>query len=406
MILFPKKLENRIFRHLKESFYLGTKRAAWAGRPFDQRDLQFFAKGAAELSELFTSERVRLRGDYLQRPELRAGYLLYFLPINFTKASWVLRQIPSTFWQRPSLRVLDLGSGPATASLAFLNELRGQNPKAEIKIHLVDQNKTILKDGERLLLDWHEELHFEKSGPGSIKARTFNQALARVRLSKKYDLIILHHVLNEFTRLGAQQRAEWLLPLLNHHLKPDGLVIIIEPALKRPGRELMALRDHLLAEAPYRILAPCLHENICPMLAGTKSDWCHFYVNWQEPDFMKQLDHLLGNDNRHLKLSYLLLGWSEAWREIFPDRDRWFRVVSNRMATRGKTEMILCGRPGRIRVTRLDRHRSPNNQDLDKTKRGDLVQIPEFRAKEYTVEGSYRVGTEDRLGVPEIGPKE
>lgn len=390
MIQFPKKLENRILRYLKESFYLGTKRAAWARRPFDRKDLRFFARGAEELSRLFTSERAQIRGDYLQRPELRAGYLLYFLPINFTKALFALKQIPKKFWQRPQFRILDLGSGPATASLAFLHELSEQNPGAEVEIHLVDQNKAILKDGQKLLQEEQKEL----SNSGPLRIQTSSQTLSRIRLQGKYDLIILHHVLNEFTRWGAQERAEWLFPLLRHHLKADGLVMAIEPALKRPGRELMALRDHLLVEAPFRVLGPCLHENICPMLAGTKNDWCHFYINWQGPEYLRELDRLLGNDNRHLKLSYLLFGWAETWQDIFPDRDQFFRVVSNRMATRGKTELILCGSPGRIRVTRLDRDRSKVNEVLDHIARGDLVQIPGFKSGTYTHEGTHRLGKE------------
>jgi hypothetical protein len=128
------------------------------------------------------------------------------------------------------------------------------------------------------------------------------------------------------------------------------------------------------------------------MLAGSKSDWCHFYIDWEEPDFLQELDRLLGNDNRHLKLSYLLMGPTDAWKQEFPDRDSWYRIVSNRMATRGKTEVILCGSPGRIRLTRLDRDRAPSNQDLDKIARGDLVQVPGFQPQGFTPEGTHRLG--------------
>ena len=380
-------MENRLFRYLKETFFTG-KRAAHAQGPFNQKDIGFFSEGAAELSRRFTSERSELKGDYLIRPELRAGYLLYFLPINFTKAAFVFQQLPKKFWQRPSFRILDLGCGPATASLAFTNELYDQNPEAEVEIDLIDQNKGILKDGQKLLKGFAEDLKFSKP----LRIQTFPYNVTRLRLKKNYDLIILHHVLNEFSRWGGKERSEWLLPLLQHHLKAEGLLLAIEPALKRPGRELMSLRDHLLEEGTFRVLSPCLHEEICPMLAGTKQDWCHFYVNWQEPEYLKQVDRLLGNENRFLKLSYLLLGWSPAWKETFPEREKYFRVVSNRMATRGKTEVILCGKPGRIRATRLDRHRGKNNEVLDQIARGDLVEIPGFKEKGFTVEGDFRLG--------------
>lgn len=387
MIPFPKKLEHGIQRYLKETFYPNTKRAPFAEKPFDHRDLKFFARGAAELSQRFTRERAKLAGDYLNRPEIRAGYLLYFLPINFAKAVFGYRQIPASFWPRPNFRILDLGCGPATAGLAFLNDLRGKNPQADLEIHLVDQNKAILRDGERLLKGWHQELKF----PKKMRLEVQSQNLKRVRLHGEYDLIVLHHVLNELTRWDAAQRAGWLSPLLRNHLKKNGLVLLMEPALKRPGRELMALRDRLLEPGEFAVLGPCLHEKPCPMLSGTKGDWCHFYADWREPGFLKQLDRILGNENRFLKLSYLLLGWKGSWNEAFPERDRFYRVVSNRMATRGKTELILCGKPGRIRVTRLDRHRSEANAMIDQTARGDLVEVPGFQPKGYTDKGNLRV---------------
>src|SRR5262249_43931147 len=94
MIQFPETLESFLLGYVKREFYRGTKRAAFAARPFGQEDLRFFAKGAAELSDLFTSERSKLQAGYLNQPQLRAAYLLYFLPINFAKTCYVLEQLP------------------------------------------------------------------------------------------------------------------------------------------------------------------------------------------------------------------------------------------------------------------------------------------------------------------------
>src|SRR5688572_15529741 len=80
-------------------------------------------------------------------------------------------------------------------------------------------------------------------------------------------------------------------------LSEAGVVVITEPALKRPTRDLMAVRDHLLGSGDLTVLAPCLHDQICPMLAATNNDWCHFYVDWEEPEYLKALDRLVKNEN-------------------------------------------------------------------------------------------------------------
>jgi len=203
--------------------------------------------------------------------------------------------------------------------------------------------------------------------------------------------LIFELYLNEMTKLGALERAEWLAPRIGNHLKKQGVVALIEPALKRPGRELMALRDHLIEPGDYSILGPCLHEKLCPMLAGTRNDWCHFYIDWQEPAYLKQLDRLIGNENRFLKLAYILLGPQADYAEKLTRPEKEFRVVSNRMATRGKTELILCGPLGRVRVTRLDRHRSKVNEALDETRRGDRIQLDALKSQEFEVNGNFRM---------------
>ncbi|MDX1387536.1 MAG: hypothetical protein R3257_08100, partial [bacterium] len=74
-----------------------------------------------------------------------------------------------------------------------------------------------------------------------------------------------------------------------------------------------------------------------------------------------------------------------------------YRVVSNRMATRGKTEVLLCGSPGRIRLTLLDRDRSPSNEILGRVKRGDLIRWKEWNQQDYQIAGSFRLDKSSRL---------
>jgi SAM-dependent methyltransferase len=390
MIQFPKKLEDFLLKYTKQEFYRGTKRATFVDRPFNISDLHFFAKGVSELSDLFTSERGTLDQGYLNKPPLRAGYLLYFLPINFAKACYVLNELPSEFWSQKKYRVLDLGCGPASASLAFLTQLQKSQPKAEVELILCDQNKNILRDAQALI--------HSCEGISKIKIQLVEREARRFQFTGEYDLILMSHVLNEWVKSSASERAEWLLPKLHQHLTSQGVIAILEPALKRPTRELMGLRDHLVESKELCVLAPCLHEEICPMLAATHNDWCHFYLEWGEPAYLQELDRLVKNDNRFLKVAYLLVGQSKFYQKELRKRHRdLFRMVSNRMATRGKTEAVLCGPPGRLKVLRLDRDRSPANDELDRLRRGDLVELPGLELKGYEIERKIRLNKNSRI---------
>ncbi len=371
-LIFPKELQELLFNYLKATFYPNTRRAHRLEKDFDDGDLKFFARGASELSQRFTDNRSNLQPGYLSRPELRSGYLLYFLPINFTKALWVFSQLPESFWKKSQWDLLDLGSGPATASLAFLYCLGKKNPKALLRIHLVDQNKAILKDGENLLLS-AQKLFFSQ---GKIQIVTTANDLGKGIPQGKFDFIVMHHVLNELVKSSAQDRSEVMQKKVLPHLKSSGVLAILEPALKRPNRELMAMRDHLLEEGSYKIIAPCLHEQACPMLKTTRNDWCHFYIDWQEPAFLKRLDQLLEHDNRFLKVAYLLMSPQKKIQAPSADETRVFRVVSNRMTRNGKLEVIICGTPGKIRLARLETERSSANRDLERMRRGDLLKLP------------------------------
>ncbi len=388
MIKFPLQFEEFLLHYIKEEFFRGTKRASFISRPFGKEDLYFFSKGVSKLSELFTAERAKLTRGYLNQPELRAAYLLYFLPINFAKTCYVLQQIPPLFWQRKTYRVLDLGSGPGSASLAFLHFLKEKNPSAQVELTLVEQNEKALRDAKELSSLYQPLLK---------KLQTIPSWLSKFSFHGEYDLILMSHVLNEMTEYGAQQRAEWLLPKIQDHLSSNGILAISEPALKRPTRELMALRDHLLEEKELMVLAPCLHEEICPMLAATRNDWCHFYVEWNEPEYLQRLDRLIKNENRFLKVAYLLLGRKDFFGTTLKRPADLFRVVSNRMKTRGKTEAVLCGPPGRIGITLLDREKSAVNEALDQSRRGDLLSVPELASEDYHVDKKFRASRNTKI---------
>lgn len=396
---FPSQLEKIIQSHLKQTF-LDPKKAKGA---FNDKDYIYFSKGAARLSEAFTSERGSLPVNYLNDPVLRSGYLLYFLPVNFLKIMRVLAQLDPKELVTGKVRVLDLGCGPGTSGLgvmAFYAELLAKKKvkDAWLDFTLIDLNFNILKDA-RALHDAYAA-HLVKANPGfhslcSAKSYDFMRGdLNRFLRNFKYHIIVISNVLNEFgTR---EERADFIEQIMADHLDPKGKLIIIEPALQKTSQDLQLLRDEIVLKRKKGFVhAPCLHQEACPLNLFNKRDWCHFYLPWECPPIIEKTDKLIGNRKEWLNLSYLVLGKTE--RNGF-SKNNW-RVISNQMPSKGKKEIVLCGQRGRTRVTRLDKNKTATNRTFDEMRRGDLVELDTLSDAPYRVDGEFAVKDDTRLKI-------
>lgn len=378
------ELETYLCRYVKAQYFPRQARTP----DFTVADLNFFARGVAEVSAAFTVNRAKLSKNYFNRKEFRSGYLLYFVLSNYPKAWQCLQQIAAhtRFAGREPVRVLDLGSGPGTASLATIDYWKAHAPTQPLSLLAVDQNAEVLSDARRLCTG---------RAHARVACKSLTTMLARKNLAaalrhERYDIVFLMNVLNELGDLEERQRI--VTALCQHHLTPDGVLIIIEPGLQRTTRDLMGLRDALFAAATqpdepthlsthalanFHILAPCLHHDCCPMRAHNARDWCHFALQWNRPKIIADLDRLIGNNKEDIKYSYLILSNSAATSN--PDlHTSAYRVVSSPLRSKGKVEILLCPATGshtyRLRrLVRLDKDRAPGNADLDLVRRGDLA---------------------------------
>lgn len=416
---FPAEFKQVLFSHLKQSFKSGGQ-----NNFFTDRDLEYFSKGAGRLSTLFTEEREHLAKNYLNDPVLRSGYLLYFLPVNFLKIVNILAEIPLQEVTGGRVRVLDLGSGPGTSALGVLYFyhclLKSKAVKdAWLDLNLVDQNFKILKDAQALHHAFSRELmRVTPTLQSQCAVRSYDfvrGGLNRFLRGVRFHLILLSNVLTEFA--SRAEKMQFVSSLVENHLeKNGGKIVLIEPGTKKDARDLQALRDELvLHKKQVRVLAPCLHQEKCPLNVVNKRDWCHFYFDWDTPDFIKKVDRLIGNQKDWLNCSYLVLGNEKTSPAI--GRDQW-RVISNLMWTKGKGEVVLCGPLGRYHVTLLDRNQSPANQLFKKIRRGDMVKIkvpasssspsPPERGRglgrgggdvAFDVDGRWEMGRNDRIEI-------
>jgi hypothetical protein len=198
-------------------------------------------------------------------------------------------------------------------------------------------------------------------------------------LRPPYDVVLLGLVLNELAgddidekqaALLHRDRLRRMLPWI----ADDGVVIVLEPALRRSARVLQHLRDLLRAgDAGLHVFAPCLHHEACPMLLRER-DWCHAAEPMLLPAPLADIARRSGLRDRDLTYSYLTLHRQPRSLAALSEQPL-LRVIGGPLRTKGKREFHVCG-PGPTRVLRrLDRHRAPANAALDAARRGHVLAL-------------------------------
>lgn len=285
--------------------------------------------------------------DYLARPELRQEYEAQIAP----RTEEALRRILSKLSIPPPGRVLDLGAGTGAAG-RVIRELYPQ-----VDLLAVDR----------------------VAGPGILVADVVRGARP-AGVTGRFDLIIAAHLLNELApRLDLDGRVALVKAWCRELLQPEGLCILIEPALRDTSRALLGVRDRLLASG-LSVLAPCLFQGPCPALQRDR-DWCH-----------DSADVLVPGRSR-VDFSYLVL--SHAQPQLNPSR---YRVVSDPLKDKGRLRLFICGPKGRHQIMRLDRDRTAANQALDQARRGDVLIIPDS----LVLAENTRIGPQVALGLEPV----
>jgi hypothetical protein len=370
-VAFPKSwnwfMDQTLPQWVKDHY---SPRESWKGKPFAREDAHFFFKGIEELSEIFTQDRGRALQRYFEHARFRSGYLLYFLPLQAGKFISVFNRHAKFLEDAirssgPVFRVVDLGAGPCTASIAFvlwvLDRFASEDGIPEIEIQAVDVHGTVLDEGAELIR------HIASSFPrirGRVRVTTERmswQDWSRKsgKQDKKQDLILLGHVLNE----GRDRQLDAWCELYSRC--NAGGILAIEPASKGASQGLSQLRDRILEQfAPQAededgelvleddrpesieglpspsIVGPCPHFEACPLSEGP--DWCHFSFPAQFPgEWFTYFSKGLGSERQWLKFSYLWMTPKQLAPSQLP------LLISDALTKRNTTVEALICRPER-----------------------------------------------------------
>lgn len=341
-----------------------------------------------KVSEAYTRERTDLRQASSSRGGLRAR-LRFFLPRDLPKAAKPLFEAAArgALPQRDRLRILDLGAGLGTTTLSLLRVLHLLGDERPIDVLAIDRDPAALKIYRELLSKPIEGF----SEVTSVRVEEGDLALLRgpaggplLRPSERFDLVLIGLAINEFGRKGHEADLLALfMDSITGHLVEGGLVLIVEPALRKESRGLMKLRDLIAESDALEILGPCMHRMPCPLLLRER-DWCHDSLSGEHPEPIRMLAAEAGLRDSRPTFSWLLLRKqpageqsTEALGSNSPQSAEILRgrLVSHRLASKGKLEVQLCATTGElITLRQLDRHRSSENAVFDEIARGDRIE--------------------------------
>ncbi|GAC1569938.1 MAG: hypothetical protein NVS3B20_01250 [Polyangiales bacterium] len=372
-------------------------------------------------SELRPSGRQQKK--FLPTPSLRglegvdhlAARLGFSLPRDIPKIAGAVREVIaqgrlSLPADRP-LRVLDLGAGLGASHRGLARALDAALQTGSLDVLAVDQDSAALKLAANIAKRRPRE------GGVEIRLRTASANIAHaiagvagsagdrrgdftahreneLDLRHPFDVVLMGQVITELDRqLPDDARLErhraWLHAIMRRALTPDGILIIVEPALRPRARHLQRLRAALISPPdPVTVLAPCLHQGRCPLL-GRESDWCHEDLPVDLPAWLVPVARRAHLRWEGLTFSYLIVSRNgPTLRDALPSDHRVARGVSALLVSKGKREVIVCGDPLRgtpeesgpfgphgVRLGRLDREASPTNEDLDRIGRGVLLEL-------------------------------
>jgi len=322
----------------------------------------------------------RLADDFQRRDpnedRYSDAYLAYNFPSNLMKVNTVVREIGtsclSVFQGRDKYDILDIGCGEGAAMFGFFFARNGIS-NAEFTVRGIEASAMMLEKCRAFadhLISRHRNLRV------FLCRRRLNPRLGR-EIEGTYDAILCVNSLAEIIPTGPISPG--LVIGLLRHLKPGGVIVIIEPALKIFARRLMTLRDGLTGLSTARIILPCLHGAACPLLRiPGRNEWCHETRIWEPPAYLLRLNRGLNREIDRLKFSCLVVAREKSAE---PSTVK-YRVVSRRLKEKGKMKCYLCTPEGRFEMVRLDKDRSESNAAFDEIRQGDVLSFEDAELKE------------------------
>ncbi len=319
------------------------------------RDIRSQRKAILRLSDWLGRDRRNRPLGYMNQPSAMHAYLCYYFP----RQAALFRHISITlqkehiFETSGKLDILDLGCGPLSATAGIMQTAEvGSVTAVDISRSMAQHGKNILSG---LQSDLKDQIHIVK------------HHIQRFRPRRHFDLILVGHVMNEVNvrHFSVEQRAKWLT-MLTSFLKPGGVLILTEPALKSAARLNQHVRDKLVSQRRTQVCWPCPDGRTCPLLIEAQ-DWCFQQYEWAAREPISTLKSALPFKDNILKASIFVLGEK-------PSQNR-PRVVSDVMKTPSGRAWYICTEDGLEELTVLG---AKQKNSLLSKRRGEALSWKEY----------------------------
>lgn len=279
----------------------------------------------------------------------QVAYLCYYLPLNSSRIKALVDEADKRNFFAGIENVIDFGAGLATASLTIAE-------KHSLNFHLVER----AQEPQRLI-----EKHFKH-----FQAKEWMRTISAAKIpDANKTLAVFSYSLTELSDI-----PDWAYNC--------EALMLIEPSTQQDGRKLLQLRQKLLDKG-YHVWAPCTHEQACPLLSQSKTDWCHDRIHFDAPVWFKKMEEHLPMKNRTLTMSYVLM------RKSAPSEIHAARVVGDMLKEKGKNRQMVCRGPEREFLAWL--HKNKIEQEIP---RGVLIDLPPDLQK---VSNELRVNSEIQI---------
>jgi ribosomal protein RSM22 (predicted rRNA methylase) len=265
--------------------------------------------------------------DYWQTPEELRLYDETFAARIGWKIDAVLRGLAALGWRPRARRIIDWGCG---TGIATRRVLAAWPDLAEVALH--DRSPSAVAFARQRITTEYPHVAFDA-----------------VRVDAD-TLLVLSHVLNELPTAALDE----LLTLA----QSAGEVLWVEAGTHADSHRLIAVRERLLADAAWQIIAPCPHRARCGLLTAENArHWCHHFAEPPPQVFQSarwsEWSRALGIDLRALPYSHLVLTRHHA-----PSQEGSARILGRPDEGKGHLRVLACEASG-VRELMLQKRDAP-----------------------------------------------
>ena len=304
----------------------------------DRHPPKALSQAAAELSAAYRAGHLA-SGSFLPSELHRLAYAAVRLPATYAAVRAVFAEVRRLLPDQLLASLLDLGAGPGTAGWAG-GEVFGELAAltlVEADAGLIALGQGLARAAEYSLL---EQAHWVQ---GDLRVQP---AFA------PHDLVVSSYALGELGEgeASAVLQAAWAATVK--------VLVVVEPGTVQGFALIRRLRAELIA-AGAQLIAPCPHQEECPLPAG---DWCHFSQRLERSRLHQRLKEVaLGYEDE--KYSYVAVA-------RHPLQPAPARILRHPLRHPGHTELQLCTPEG-LQTLTVTRSAKAAWKEVRKTGWGD-----------------------------------